>query len=178
MFPGEIPGRSRPELLGRRRFPLGAASQERPTLVLLPKSTLFTTVSPNIKQSERFVVAFSPEPTLMTPTPQTQSATRLNRLSAGATKHSAELQDLLLPNVTGPGSRTQGGASTDLTVATDDRPETTAGSKLSPARRPVPGDGGGPKLQALWPFLFLCGNNSLQGAANTSEFIPTIHAYG
>ena len=42
-FPGEIPGQSRPELLGRRRFPLRAASQERPTLVLLPKSTFFTT---------------------------------------------------------------------------------------------------------------------------------------
>ena len=83
----------------------------------------------------------------MTPTPQTQSATRLNRLSAGATKHSAELQNLLLPNGTGPGSRTQGRTSTALTVATDDRPETTAGSKLSPARHPVPGDGRGPKLQ-------------------------------
>ena len=83
----------------------------------------------------------------MTPAPQTQSATRLNRLSAGATKHSAELQNLLLPNGTGPGSRTQGRTSTALTVATDDRPETTAGSKLSPARHPVPGDGRGPKLQ-------------------------------
>ena len=85
----------------------------------------------------------------MTPTPQTQSATRLNRLSAGATKHSAELQNLLLPNGTGPGSRTQGRTSTALTVATDDRPETTAGSKLSPARHPVPGDGRGPKLQTV-----------------------------
>ena len=84
---------------------------------------------------------------MVTPTPQTQSATRLNRLSAGATKHSAELQNLLLPNGTGPGSRTQGRTSTALTVATDDRPETTAGSKLSPARHPVPGDGRGPKLQ-------------------------------
>ena len=45
MFPGEIPGRSRLALLGRRRFPLRAASQERTTLVLLPKSTFFTTVS-------------------------------------------------------------------------------------------------------------------------------------
>ena len=44
-----------------------------------------------------------------------------------------------------PGARTQGRTSTALTVATDDRPETTAGSKLSPARHPLPGRG--PKLQ-------------------------------
>ena len=74
---------------------------------------------------------------MVTPTPQTQSATRLNRLSAGATKHSAELQNLLLPNGTGPGSRTQGRTSTALTVATDDRPETTAGSKPSPPPCPL-----------------------------------------
>ena len=45
VFPGEIPGRSRLALLGRRGFPLRGASQERLIVVLLPKSTFFTTAA-------------------------------------------------------------------------------------------------------------------------------------
>ena len=41
MFPGEIPGRSRPALLGRRRFPLRAASQDKADIGLVTKVNLF-----------------------------------------------------------------------------------------------------------------------------------------
>ena len=53
------------------------------------------------------------------------------------------LHGLLLPNVTGPSSRTQGVTSTAFPVAADDRLETTAGPEpITPARLLAPDEGG------------------------------------
>ena len=109
--------------------------------------------------------------------PKTQLTGRLNRLSPGATRPSVKLPDFFVPDVTGPrfvNSKRDFSSFQSVCGCPRGDNDRTPTNK----HRPPPCPRRRRLAQASQPFPFQCGNNSARSPTNTSDFVPTNHAYG